>query len=266
MKHACFSKNITCSYLWENKHGQSRVFTRQCRAVIASFINSFVQIKSLYIILTIAFFTSTISVLSQETGLFSKEEWEKANTAVDVTYLTTQEKEVIRYMNLSRMNGKKYYDSFIQAYIDRHNAVYSTIIKSNNKYLKSLKSDLYKTKDLDILIPDKKISDAAARHAEDMGKSGKTGHSSSKGVDFEERMLKALGTKYYLSENCSYGSGEGIDIVCQLLLDDGVVSLGHRLNTLNPKQKYVGVSIKPHKIYEYNCVIDFYSNTDFDNK
>ena len=43
----------------------------------------------------------------------------------------------------------------------------------------------------------------------------------------------------------------------QLLVDDKVPNFGHRKNILNPAFKKVGVSIRPHKVYHYNCVMEF---------
>ena len=48
----------------------------------------------------------------------------------------------------------------------------------------------------------------------------------------------------------------GLEIVIQLLIDQGVSSLGHRYICLGTYAR-VGVSIKPHKSYGTNCVLDF---------
>jgi uncharacterized protein YkwD len=43
----------------------------------------------------------------------------------------------------------------------------------------------------------------------------------------------------------------------QLLIDDGIESLGHRKNILEPKYQWIGIAIEPHKTYRTNCVMDF---------
>jgi len=199
-----------------------------------------------------------ISVCSQDTGLFSRAEWEKANTAAGANYLSSEEKEVFRYLNLVRLNGEKFFDSFLEVYIKHNNDLYSEKIESNNSYLISLKKYLRKINDLQLIYPDERIFKAAMYHANDMGKNGSTGHNSSDGTGFFDRMRHFMGTEYYLSENCSYGYGNALDIVCNLLLDNGIPSLGHRKNILNPEQNMAGVSIRPHTVFETNCVIDFY--------
>ena len=200
----------------------------------------------------------TTSVHSQDRGLFSLDEWEKANTAAGADYLSTEEKEVFRYLNLARTDGEKFFDSFLEIYIRDNNDLYSEKIDSKNSYLISLKKDLNKINGLQLIFPDKRLFKAAEYHANDMGKMGTTGHNSSDGSGFFDRMRKLMGTEYYLSENCSYGYGNALDIVCNLLLDNGIPSLGHRKNILNPEQNMAGISIRPHTVYETNCVIDFY--------
>lgn len=223
-------------------------------------MNITINLKTLILLVTMV--VSGQNLLSQTTNTFTPEELEIANTAKSVNYLNLEEKEVIRYINLVRMNGEKFFDSYIQPYIDRYNAVYSPKIKPNNKYVKSLKTELYSLKSLPLLIPNEKLCLSATYHAKDMGKSGKTGHNSSDGASFAARMKKLIGTEYYLSENCDYGFDKGIDIVCDLLIDDGIVSLGHRKNILDTEIRLVGVSIQNHKVYKFNCVIDFYANNN----
>jgi hypothetical protein len=197
-------------------------------------------------------------LFSQRKVLFTAEELEMANTAAKAKYLTDEEKEVIRYMNLSRMDGKRFFDSYILNFVEEYNKSYSPKIKDNNKYVKSLKATLYKVQGLNLIYPNEKLSKAALYHAKDMGKTGKTGHNSSNGDSFVKRMKKLTGIEYNISENCDYGFNKGLDIVCHLLIDNGVPSVGHRVNILNPKQRLVGVAIWEHKVYKYNCVTDFY--------
>jgi uncharacterized protein YkwD len=66
-----------------------------------------------------------------------------------------------------------------------------------------------------------------------------------------------MGKYSYVGENCYYGMEDPVVIVIKLLIDEGVKDLGHRHNMLEPSFNSVGVSIKPHKQYGYNCVMDF---------
>ena len=53
-----------------------------------------------------------------------------------------------------------------------------------------------------------------------------------------------------------YGEDDGLGVVCQLLIDNGVESLGHR-NICLGKYANVGISMQAHKKYSVNTVLDF---------
>jgi hypothetical protein len=197
------------------------------------------RICSLLILLLLSF-----SAVSQ------KKTWDpavlkKANTAKDVTYLTDEEKLVIFYMNLARLNPKLFGETYLKKYLD------STGDK--NSYTKSLIKSLPTTKPMEALIPAKDLSAFAKDYATKSGKENKIGHG-----NFNQRTSK-IDANYrgYIGENIDYGYNRAMDIVMRLLIDDTVPSLGHRKNILNPIYKFVGTSIKPHKRYDWNCVIDF---------
>jgi hypothetical protein len=39
-----------------------------------------------------------------------------------------------------------------------------------------------------------------------------------------------------------------------LLIDDGIPDVGHRVNILEARINVVGISIQPHRNYTHNCV------------
>jgi uncharacterized protein YkwD len=127
---------------------------------------------------------------------------------------------------------------------------------ANNDYLKSLYTDLRDAYNLKTLAPQHKLSLSADFHATDMGNKGTTGHNSSDGTDCFERIHRYY-RGGYMGENCSYGYGDALGIVMQLLIDNNVPSKGHRNSILSPNYKQVGISIKPHKVWGFNCVMDF---------
>lgn len=49
------------------------------------------------------------------------------------------------------------------------------------------------------------------------------------------------------------------EIVIQLLIDDGVLSRGHRKNILSNEFNFVGVSFGQHSKHKCICVMDFAS-------
>ena len=104
-----------------------------------------------------------------------------------------------------------------------------------------------------MLIPEPDLTAIAMGHAIESGKTGHTGHK-----DFKQRFEPYMGNPYqHVGENCSYGYDTAIDIVITLLIDEGIKDVGHRKNILNESFNSVGVSIRPHKRYRNNCVIDF---------
>jgi hypothetical protein len=208
------------------------------------------------IFIVIALFISTVG---QSQDLYTTTELDSANTAKNADYLTDTEKQVILYMNLARMDGSRFYKAYIPQYIEEYNQTYSPTIDSTNSYLISLWDDLSKIENQPMLLPHPKLSTSATYHASDMGKTGDIGHLSSNGNSFWKRILKYYPDAEYVTtgENCSYGYSDAIGIVCQLLLDDNVPSLGHRKNILSTTFYWVGVSIAPHKKYDFNCVMDF---------
>lgn len=180
--------------------------------------------------------------------------WEKwdpevirqANTAADFKYYSEEEKKVVFFMNLARLDGPLFAETLLTAYVEENSV-------ANNSYLRSLYKDLRKLDKLQPLIPEEDLTSIAQGHAEKSGKSGHVGHK-----DFNKRFEPFMGNPYAnVGENCSYGYAEAIDIVITLLIDDGVSNLGHRINTLKPEFNSVGVAIREHKSYRYNCVIDF---------
>ena len=181
---------------------------------------------------------------------WTSEQLARANTARNASYLSEQEKQVIFLCNLARMDGAL----FAATYLAQH-----TPNNPSNWYIASLYRDLQSVKGRQPLYPDRRLYATAAYHAADMGRSGRTGHTSSDGTDFADRVYGGLGEKTYIAENCSYGynNDQAINIVVQLLVDANVPSLGHRKNILNPDLSAIGVAIAPHAIYEYMCVMDF---------
>ncbi|OFY83889.1 MAG: hypothetical protein A3F72_07780 [Bacteroidetes bacterium RIFCSPLOWO2_12_FULL_35_15] len=193
---------------------------------------------------TILIFISTANiVVAQKT--WDLKTLEKANTAKNISYLTTQEKKVIQYCNLVRLNPKLFLETFVKEYLD------ST--KENNNYTGSLIKTLRFAKSTGLLYPSEKLYALAKEHAIDFGKKGKTGH-----ADFDKRFMKfTKECDCAIGENCDYGSNNALDIVMSLLIDADVPDLGHRENILDPEYKNIGVSIQEHKKYDWTCVMDF---------
>ena len=125
-----------------------------------------------------------------------------------------------------------------------------------NDYAKSLVNELKSRHPMEALTLSPMLSAISRSHAMDMGKKGTTGHSSSNGASFADRVRRKV-KGGMIGENCDYGNDTSIDIVMSLLIDDGIQSLGHRKNILDARFHFVGIAIEPHKTYGTNCVMDF---------
>jgi hypothetical protein len=197
-------------------------------------------------IIVLAFLCLTLWVKAQDSGIFT--EWDnsvisRANTAADAEFLTDDEKKVILIANLARADGALFTQTFLRQYL---------ILKDlkSNDYIESLYRDLQRVKDMPMLLPEKELYDVARDHAIRSGKKGFKGH---KG--FKNRYSPVMSKYIIVGENIYYGKYTPEEIIMQLLIDEGIEDLGHRKNLLNPKFNSVGVSIKPHKEYTYNCVM-----------
>ena len=195
-------------------------------------------------------------------------EFRRANTAANAPYLTYEEKNIVLYMNLVRIDGEKFYDTFLEDYISDYNSKvrkyrnYNDLkISKNNPYYLSLLTHLRGIKNLPMFYSDEKLSTVSRNHAMDLNKNNLDTHESSNGDKFSKRISRYYPNKT-MSENIDFGYSNGLDIVCHLLLDCGVPSLGHRFTILDQKSKLniVGISIQQHPSYRWCAVIDYVAN------
>ena len=204
--------------------------------------------RKTYVLLAILAFTC-ISPLEAQKVEFSwrwdEETLKKARTTEDADFLSEDEKKVILYSNLARANGSLFASTFLDEYI--------RIKKLKpNRYIQSLYDELQHVSNLPMLIPERDLYKVAREHASWSGKKGYEGH---KG--FKQRYAPMMKKYVEVGENIYYGPYTPMEIVIQLLVDEGIEDLGHRKNLLSPEFNSIGVAIKPHKTYEYNCVMGF---------
>lgn len=211
----------------------------------------FMKSKALLLIGLFLIFHTLIH--SQESDLFKI--WPdtvvaKANSANLVAYMSEEEKQVVFYINLCRINPPLFSETYLGDYL-KENKV------KKDKAVKSLIKDLEATQPRVILQPNQLLTELARNHAKDMGESGRTGHDSSDGTPYKQRIESALKVFNGVNENANYGSEVGLSIVVDLLVDRNVPDSGHRKNILDPEMEFIGVAIEPHKRFKSNCVQDF---------
>src|SRR3954463_11436366 len=96
---------------------------------------------------------------------WTREELASANTAKDVDYLSSEEKNIIFYMNLARMDGTRFFNTYFQNFVDAHNqrmkrySNYAQLkVNRYDAYYRGLEQDLRKAKNLGILYPDETLT------------------------------------------------------------------------------------------------------------
>jgi hypothetical protein len=225
--------------------------------------------KSLYAAFLLLFFTATaVNAQSYSTAnSWSAAELEMANTAKDTDYLNDEEKKIIFYMNLSRMDGTKFFNTFFQDFVNAYNIdmkQYSNYdelrVNRKDKYYRGLQQDLSEVKGLSVFSPDETLTYVAQQHAKDLSKNNIAGHNSSDGRTVKDRISQYY-PRYAMAENLAFGFSKGLANVCMLLLDKNVPDLGHRKTILGTSYNLnrVGVNIRKHPGYRYCAVMDFIS-------
>jgi hypothetical protein len=173
---------------------------------------------------------------------WTSEELQKANTAVNISSISSEEKEVIKYLNLARLYPQKFAVVEIKDYLGP--TKYGDYLRTST-YKQSLLTELQYRSQVDPLFFDESMFLLAYCFAKESGQAGTTGHN------------RISCSSEYDGECCQYGPDQGKDIAIQLLIDHNVPSLGHRKICLDAEFDKVGASIKPHKEYGSCCVVNF---------
>lgn len=211
------------------------------------------KIKTFNLILVLIVSTFSFKGFAQNDQLFKL--WPdsvlaEANSAKNAFYMSEEEKVVVYYTNLVRINPELFSKTFLIEYLDQNDL-------KKDKEIKELIKELETRSQMKILQPSETLTTAARNHAKDMGETGRTGHTSSDGKSFKDRMMAVANDYEGVNENCNYGTDKGVEAFMDLLIDRNVPNYGHRKNILDPEMKFIGVAIEPHKRMGHNCVQDF---------
>jgi len=188
------------------------------------------------------------------------------DTGKDADYLTALEKDIILETNKVRTNPKKYSDLYIQPRLPYYNGRYysvpgqiTVLTQEGAAAVNACISALNRVDSAGILFPEKGLSLAAKDHVLDQSRTGQIGHNGSDRSTPETRMRRhgTFGGTWILGENIAYGEITGRDIVCGLLIDDGVPSRGHRTNIMNKAFTQIGAGYGSHTQYRVSCTITY---------
>jgi uncharacterized protein YkwD len=174
---------------------------------------------------------------------------EQAKALSDVGYFSQEEKNVLFYLNLLRINPRKFHDTFFLYFKDS--------LGAEEKFIRSAAADLLKAVPLQPVKPHLLLFDEARKHATQMGASGKTGHKDVYGTPYVQRVHHLTKKFIKVQENCQYGYSQGLFIIMDLLIDNEINDLSHRKSLLNENIRYAGISIQKHRTFKVNTVIEF---------
>lgn len=201
-----------------------------------------------YIIHSVLFFCCMVHswmLQAQDLALVDTDLMERAHTASGNALLSEQEQQVVLLVNLARMHGPVFVEQVLDPFMQG---------KEETPYTISLRDELMNAIPLEPLAPKGDLTKAAEKHAKYTGNSGRVGHDGLR--PFKERLAYLGKTYSFVGESCDYGYEDALNIVLDLLIDEGIASVGHRRTLLHAKYLYMGVSIAPHRTYRHTCVID----------
>lgn len=221
------------------------------------------QIKKIFLIVFLFSYLAANSQVASKVN-FSKrkfqdkklswtpEQLNSANTFHKLSYMTLDEKMVLYYINLARIDSKLFVKTILKDYIDS--------VGTANPRLTSLKRDLGIQKSAKPLMPQKDLHQLAKSYAIHQAKTGQTGSN-----NFNDRTKKLCASERYLDvkELLFYSKNQALDVAIGILAGSselGVVPLDiskkQRKVILSKKFNTIGLSIKTHSDYEYICVFE----------
>jgi len=189
------------------------------------------------------------------------------DTGVKVKTFTPLEKDVILETNKVRNNPRKYAQMYIKPMIGNYQG--KLYRRTSGTFFSTMEGDaaakecveaLSAAQALGPLAPMKGLYYAAKDHALDQGRTGTFDHKGSDGSTSKQRIWRyGVPDKKFSGwgENISYGPDNARDIVCFLLIDDGVPDRGHRDNILDPYFTQTAVFFGPHPVAKWVCVITY---------
>jgi uncharacterized protein YkwD len=228
------------------------------------FLRSIIQNNEMFMKRLIPFLILLLITIISRSQNSSDWPIKKLDTAREVTYLSTDEKDVILELNKVRYNPVKYAQENIKwmeiFYEGKLLKIPGKEILETNEGKTAFEDcikHLEKSKPVPLLYPSRGMSKACSLLVYDQSQTGSTGHRGSGNTTPADR-IKNFGTfEGDYAENIHYGDCEPTFVVISLLIDDGVRSRGHRKNILDPSFNFTGVAIGKHKIYGKMCVNTF---------
>jgi len=175
-------------------------------------------------------------------------------------------KEVIIETNRIRTNPKAYipilerylenFDDYILTRPDKNECIET---QEGPRAYKEAIEFLKNQKPINEIEFDEEASKVAEEYAKILSNSGEEENGEDE-HHIEERVDKYLEYDYAISENIDFGGSTGVEVIVNLLVDDGVKLRTHRENLFSNKFQYYGVAVVTHPEYDYCTVIDYFGD------
>ena len=175
-------------------------------------------------------------------------------------------KEVIYETNRIRTNPKayipileKYLENFDDNILTRPDKNECIETQEGPKAYKEAIEFLKNQKPINEIEFDEEASKVAEEYAKKLSNSGEDDQGEDE-THIEERVEKYLDYDFAISECIDFGGSTGIEVIVNLLVDDGVKLRTHRENLFSNKFQYYGVAVASHPEYDYCTVIDYFGD------
>ena len=176
--------------------------------------------------------------------------WATLKTSPEFLTLSADQKWMVYWTNLFRRSPQWFFNTVVRSFLDQ-------FPEANTVEAVSLEADVQHVDSLPVLFPDIGLTKMAQLHAKDMAsRNGIITHTSSSGKQFAQRLREA-GRYPCGAENVFSGGQAALEALIILLLDQGVVDKGHRINLLDPTYTIMGAATSIIKSGRYVWVQEF---------
>lgn len=145
------------------------------------------------------------------------------------------DRAILDYINEMRSDPKAFYEKYVEAYIREKSARFTA------RYTRSLKKDMFRSPALPLFKPETVLRKTAGLQLDYLAQyKGRMLTHEQGNIGFAERMNRA--GLHCLAENLyAADHPKALDVVLDLLIDEGVPSLGHRKNLMSPVYTHIGI-------------------------
>lgn len=221
--------------------------------------------SSFLILLPIIFGAQAVTAQKKKTSPSTQQGSKSSKPVVNKpqSLLSKQEQEILSEINLARSNPSQYI-RYLEEFKRRYNGKelnfsngQSLITNEGVEALDDAIGFLGSAKPSSPLEARAGLVFGARDHVTDMVQTGKSGHKGSDGSSTEDRLNRYGTWSDSVGENIVYHSRSPREDVISLIIDDGVLTRGHRKNIFKSNFHVIGIALSPPQKSGTLCVITF---------